>query len=82
MSLLTGASSLANEGIPAPDSSPKSSLGKQGSVRCANLGTRVLSSSRQTGQATDLKKAPRTAANNSGKCNLLTSLVRQAVLRP
>jgi len=34
------------------------------------LGTRVLSSSRHRGQATDLKKAPRTAANNSGKHNL------------
>jgi len=61
---------LANGAIPAPDSGPTSSPGKQASVPCANLGTRVLSSSRQRGQGTDLKKAPRTPANNSGKRNL------------
>jgi len=46
------------------------SPGQQASVPCANLGTRVLSSSRQRGQATDLKKAPQTPAQNSGKRNL------------
>ena len=56
--------------IPAPDSGPTSSPGKLASVPCANLGTCVLSSSRQRGQATDLKKAPRKLANNSGKRNL------------
>jgi len=61
---------LANRAIPAPDSGPTSSPGKQASVPCANLGTRVLSSSRQRGQATDLKKAHWTPANNSGKRNL------------
>jgi len=45
------------------------SPGPQASVPCANLGTRVLSSSRQRGQATDLKKAPQTPAKNSGKRN-------------
>ena len=38
---------LANGAIPARDSGPTSSPGKQASVPCANLGTRVLSSSRQ-----------------------------------
>jgi len=63
---------MAKRAIQAPDSGPTSSPspGKQASVPCANLGTRVSSSSRQRGQATDLKKAPRTPANNSGKCNL------------
>jgi len=61
---------LANGAIPAPDSGPTSSPGKQASVPCANLGTRVLSSSRQRGQATDLNKAHRTPPNNSGKRNL------------
>jgi len=61
---------LANGMIPAPDSGPTSSPCKQASVPCANLDTHVLSSSRQRGQATDLKKASRTPANNSGKCNL------------
>jgi len=62
---------LANGAIPAPESSPTSSPGKQAYVPCATLGTRVLSSSRQREQATDLKKAPRTPPNNSGKCNLV-----------
>jgi len=61
---------MANRVIPAPDYGPTSSPGKQASVPCAPLGTRVLSSSRQRGQETDLKKAPREPANNSGKCNL------------
>jgi len=62
---------LVNGAILAPDSGPTSSPGKQASVPCSNLGTRVLSSSRQRGQATELKKAPRTPANNSGKRNLV-----------
>jgi len=33
---------LANRAIPAPDSGPTSSPGKQAFVRCANLGTRFL----------------------------------------
>jgi len=61
---------LAKGAIPAPDSGPTSSPRKQASVPCANLGTRVLSSSRERGQGTDLKEAPRTSANNSGKRNL------------
>jgi len=60
---------MAKRVIPAPDSSPTSSPGTQASVPCAHLGTRVMSSSRQRGQDTDLKKAPRAPANNSGKCN-------------
>jgi len=51
------------------ESEPESS-GTQASVPRANLGTRVLRSSRQGEQETDLKKASRTPANNSGKCNL------------
>jgi len=65
-----GGLDLANGAIPAPDSGPTSSPGKQASVPCTNLGTGVLSSSRQRGQATDLKKAPRKPANSSGKRNL------------
>ena len=42
----------------------------QASVPCANLGTGVLGSSSQRGQETDLKKAPRTPANNSAKRNM------------
>jgi len=42
----------------------------QGSVPRANLGTRVFRSSRQGERETDLKKALRTPANNSGKRNL------------
>jgi len=61
---------LANGAIPAPDSGPKSSSDNQAYVPCANLDTRVLSCSRQRGQGTDLKKARRAQANNSGKCNL------------
>ena len=61
---------LANGAIPAPYSGPTSSPGKQASVPCANLGTRIFSSSRQSGQATDLTKAPQRPANNSGKHNL------------
>jgi len=61
---------LANRAIPAQDSGPTLSPGKQASLPCANLGTPVLSSSRQRGQATDLKQPPRTPANNSGKRNL------------
>jgi len=61
---------LANGAIPAPDSGPTSSPGNQASVPCANLGTRILSSSRQRGQGTDLKKAPQTPANNSCKRSL------------
>jgi len=44
--------------------------GTQASVTRANLGTRVLRSSRQGEWETDLKKASRTPANNSGKRNL------------
>ena len=62
---------FADGAIPAPDSGPTSSPSKQASVPCANLGTHVLSSSRQRGQVTDLKKAPRTPANNCGKHNLV-----------
>jgi len=51
------------------ESEPESS-GTQASVPRANLGTRVLRSSRQGERATDLKKASRTPANNSGKSNL------------
>jgi len=60
---------LAHGAIPAPDYGPTSSSGMQASVPCANLGTRVLSTSRQRGQETDLKKAPRMPANNSPKRN-------------
>ena len=51
------------------ESEPGSS-GTQASVPRANLCTRVLRSSRQEEQETDLKKASRTPANNSGKRNL------------
>jgi len=51
------------------ESEPESS-GKQASVPRANLGTRVLRSSRQGEWETDLKKASRSPANYSGKCNL------------
>jgi len=51
------------------ESEPESS-GTQASVPRANLGTRVLRSSRQGEQETDLKKASWTLANNSAKCNL------------
>ena len=61
---------LANRTIPAADSCPTSSSGKPASVPCGNLGTHILSSSRQGGQGTDLLKAPRTPANNSAKRNL------------
>jgi len=61
---------LANGAILATDSGPTSPPGKQPSVPCGKLGTCVLSSSRQRGQETDLKKAPGTPANNSGKRNL------------
>jgi len=61
---------LTNGVIPALDSRPTLSPGKQASVPCANLCSCVLSSSKQRRQETDLKKAPRTPANNSGKRNL------------
>jgi len=61
---------LANAAILAPHSGATLSPGKQSSVPCANLGTRVLSSSRQRGQKTNLKKSPITPANNSCKLNL------------
>ena len=48
---------------------PQSS-GTHASVPCANLGTRVLRSSRQGERETDIKKASWTPANYSGKCNL------------
>ena len=51
------------------ESEPESS-GTQASVPRANLGTRVMRSSRQGERETDLKKASRTPANNSGKRNL------------
>ena len=51
------------------ESEPESS-GTQASVPCANLGTRVLRSSRQGERETDLKIASRTPANYSRKCNL------------
>jgi len=51
------------------ESEPESS-GTQASVPHANLGTGVLRSSRQGEWETDLKRASRTPANNSGKCNL------------
>jgi len=51
------------------ESEPESSS-TQSSVPRANLGTRVLRSSRQGEQETDVKKASRTPANNSGKRNL------------
>jgi len=49
--------------------SPPESTGTQASVPRANLGPRVLRSSRQGARETDLKKASRTPANNSGKRN-------------
>jgi len=52
------------------ESEPESS-GTQASVPRDNLGTHVLRSSRQGEQETDLKKASRMPANNSGKRNLL-----------
>jgi len=55
----------ANVGESEPESS-----GTQASVPRANLGTRVLRSSRQGERETDLKKASRRPANNSGKGNL------------
>ena len=61
---------MANSEIPAPDSGPLSSPGKPASIPCAHLCTRSLTSGRQKGQETDLKKAPRVQANNSGKWNL------------
>jgi len=51
------------------ESEPESS-GTQASVPRANFGTRVLRSSRQGEQETDLNKASRTPANRSGKHNL------------
>jgi len=51
------------------ESEPESSC-TQPSVPRANLGTRILRSSRQGERETDLKKASRTPANNSGKRNL------------
>jgi len=51
------------------ESEPESS-GTQSSVPRANLGTRVLRSSRQGERETDVQKASRTPANNSGKRNL------------
>jgi len=52
------------------ESEPLSS-GTQASVPGANLGTRVFRSRRQGEWATDVKKASRTPANNSGKCDLV-----------
>jgi len=52
------------------ESEPESSA-TQASVPRANLGTRVLRSCRQGERETDLKKASRTPANNSGKRNLV-----------
>jgi len=45
--------------------------GTQASVPHANLGACVLRSSRQGEGETNLKKASRTPASNSGKCNLV-----------
>jgi len=70
MSLSIGAFNLANGAILAPDSGPTFSPATPASVPCANLGPCVVSYCRQRGQATDLKKAPRTPANNSGKRNM------------
>jgi len=47
------------------------SSGTQAAVPRANLGTRVLRSSRQGERETDLKKASQTPANKSGKRNLM-----------
>jgi len=58
---------LANGAIPAPDHGRTLSPGKQASIPCAPLGTRVLSSWRQRGQATHLKIAPLRPANNCAK---------------
>jgi len=52
------------------ESEPESS-GTQASVPRPDLGTRVLRYSSQVEQETDLKKASRTPANNSGKRNLV-----------
>jgi len=52
------------------DSEPESS-GAQASVPCANLGTRVLRSSRHEEQDTELKKASQMPANDSGKHNMV-----------
>jgi len=51
------------------ESEPESS-GTQASLSRANLGTRVLRPSRQEERETGQKKASRTRANKSGKCNL------------
>jgi len=56
-------------GADVGESEPESS-GRQASVPRANLGTRVLRSSRQGECETDLKKACWTPANKSGKRNL------------
>jgi len=61
---------LANWAMRGPDYTPKSSPAKDASVPCANLRTSLLSSTRQKGQETDLKKASWMPADNSGKCNL------------
>jgi len=55
--------------VDVGESEPESS-GTQASVPSANLGTRVLRSSRQGERETDLKKASRTPPNNSAKRNL------------
>jgi len=57
------------KGADAGELEPESSR-IQASVTCANLGTPVLRCRGQGERETDLGKASRTPANNSGKCNL------------
>ena len=57
------------KGADAGELEPESS-GMQASVTWANLGTPVLRSRGQGERETDLGKASRTPADNSGKCNL------------
>jgi len=64
--------------VDVGESEPESPA-RQASVPRANLGTRVLRSSRQGERETDLKKASRNPANNSGKRTLA---VRQAADEP
>jgi len=61
--------------VDVGESEPESS-DRQTSIPRANLGTRVWRSSRQGERETDLKKASRMPANNSGKRNL--AVMREA----
>jgi len=74
----TGRTHRINWAADVGESEPESS-GMQASVPRANLGTRVLRSSRQGERETNLKKASRTPAKNSGKRNLV---VMQEAYKP